>query len=388
MARAVQVPVGVRRVSVLLLLVLVVVVGLVASGVLRVHLDIRPPSGAEARPFWAEKSEPKRLPDALGIWIEIARAVRPAVVNISTTSRVKSPLGEDVFRRLLEGGAPRPRTALGSGFIVSGDGYIVTNFHVVQEAAQIVVRLSDGGERPARLVGTDPKTDLALVKIDGGGLPTLPFGDSDRLEVGEPVLAIGAPFGLEQTVTNGIVSAKERFIGAGPYDDFIQTDASVNPGNSGGPLVDARGALVGINSAIFSQTGAWAGISFAIPVNLAKQVLPQLRERGKVTRGYLGVSLAPITPDLARELGLETTRGALVAEVGAGSPAGRAGIEPGDVIVAFQGEATGSPRDLTRRVSVAAPGTTARIDVLRRGHQRTVEVRLGELPESAAASPR
>src|SRR5438105_13155004 len=168
--------------------------------------------------------------------------------------------------------------------------------------------------------------------------PTRLFGDSDRLEVGEPVVAVGNPFGLEQTVTTGIVSAKERFIGAGPYDDFIQTDASVNPGNSGGPLVDARGALVGINSAIFSQSGGWAGISFAIPVSLAKQVLPQLRERGRVIRGYLGVAAAPVTPEMAGELRLDGARGAVVAEVTPGSPAARAGIQAGDVITAFQGE--------------------------------------------------
>jgi serine protease Do len=187
-------------------------------------------------------------------------------------------------------------------------------------------------------------------------------------------------------VTTGIVSAKERFIGAGPYDDFIQTDASVNPGNSGGPLVDARGALVGINSAIFSQSGAWAGISFAIPVNLAKQVLPQLREGGRVIRGYLGVAAAPVTPDIAREVGLDGARGALVAEVTSGSPAARAGIQAGDVITAFQGEEVQTPRDLTRRVAGTQPGTTAKVTVARRGQPRTVEVTLGEFPETPAPS--
>jgi serine protease Do len=375
-----------RRWRGLMIVAFVVVLGLVASGVIHVHLDIRPPSGADARPFWREKTGTPTLPDAIGIWVEIARAVRPAVVNVSTTEKVRSPLGDDVLRRFFQGPTPRPRTALGTGFIVSPDGYIVTNFHVVREAAQIVVRLADQSERVAKLVGSDAKTDLALLKVDGTNLPTLLFGDSDRLEVGEPVMAVGNPFGLEQTVTTGIVSAKERFIGAGPYDDFIQTDASVNPGNSGGPLVDARGALVGINSAIFSQSGGWAGISFAIPVSLAKQVLPQLRERGRVVRGYLGVAAAPLTPEIARELRLDGARGAVVAEVAPGSPAARAGIQPGDVIVAFQGDEIHTPRDLTRRVATTPPGSTAKVAIARRGEPRTVEVTLGELPDSPPPS--
>jgi len=373
-----------RRWRGLLIVAFVVVAGLVATGVIRVHIDIRPPSGADAKPFWREKTGTTTLPDSLGIWVEIAREVRPAVVNISTTEKVRSPLGDDVLRRFFQGPTPRPRTALGSGFIVSPDGYIVTNFHVVREAAQIVVRLADQSERVAKLVGSDAKTDLALLKVDGTNLPTLLFGDSDRLEVGEPVMAVGNPFGLEQTVTTGIVSAKERFIGAGPYDDFVQTDASVNPGNSGGPLVDARGALVGINSAILSQSGGWAGISFAIPVSLAKQVLPQLRERGRVIRGYLGVAAAPVTSEIARELRLDGTRGAVVAEVTPGSPAARAGLQPGDVITAFQGEEIHTPRDLTRRVAATAPGTRAKITVARRGEPRTLEVTLGEFPETPA----
>jgi serine protease Do len=245
---------------------------------------------------------------------------------VSTTQREQRSGPEEFFRRYF--GEPRPggpggrsRQSLGSGFIVSPDGYVVTNFHVVRGASEIVVRLADHSELKGQLVGSDPKTDIALLKIAGSNLATLPFGDSDRLQVGEPVMAIGNPFGLEQTVTTGIVSAKERFIGAGPYDDFIQTDASINPGNSGGPLVDARGALIGINSAIFSQTGGSVGIGFAIPVNIAKDVLPQLRENGRVTRGYLGVAVMPVSPEVSRSLGLSTQRGALVAEVVPRSPA-------------------------------------------------------------------
>jgi serine protease Do len=372
-----------RRLASLGLLGLVVVAALIGTGVISVNVRVHPPGGADARPFWRENTASGTLPDALGIWVEISRAVRPAVVNISTTEKIRSPLGDDLFSRLFEGQSRRPRTALGSGFIVSPDGYVVTNFHVVREAAQIVVRTADQREHVAKMVGGDAKTDLALLKIDGGDLPTLPFGDSDRLEVGEPVMAIGNPFGLEQTVTTGIVSAKERFIGSGPYDDFIQTDASINPGNSGGPLVDARGALVGINSAIFSQSGGWAGISFAIPVSLAKQVLPQLRERGRVIRGYLGVGVAPVTPEIAREVRAPAPRGALVAEVAPGSPAARAKLAPGDVITSFKGEEVNGPRDLTRRVASAPPGTTATVRFTRGGEQRTVEVTLGELRDTA-----
>jgi len=371
-----------RRLGFLLFLVVVVVVGLVASGLIRV--DVHAPSGADAKPFWRDKPVTETLPDGLRIWVEISRAVRPAVVNISTTEKVKSPLGDDLFSRLFEGQARRPRTALGSCFIVSADGYVVTNFHVVREAAQIMVRTADQQEHVAKMIGGDAKTDLALLKIDGGQLPTLPFGDSDRLEVGEPVMAIGNPFGLEQTVTTGIVSAKERFIGGGPYDDFIQTDASINPGNSGGPLVDARGALVGINSAIFSQTGGWAGISFAIPVSLARQVLPQLKEGGRVVRGYLGVGVAPVTPEAARDAKLPASRGAVVVEVAPGSPAARAKLASGDVITAFKGEPVNGPRDLTRRVAGTAPGTAVTLAFIRNGEQRTAEVTLGELRDTDA----
>ncbi|TMQ27031.1 MAG: PDZ domain-containing protein [Candidatus Rokuibacteriota bacterium] len=240
---------------------------------------------------------------------------------------------------------------------------------------------------PASSCG-DPKTDIALLKIDATGLPTLPFGDSDRLQVGEPVMAVGNPFGLEQTVTTGIVSAKERFIGAGPYDDFIQTDASINPGNSGGPLVDARGALIGINSAIFSQTGGSVGIGFAIPVNIAKDVLPQLRERGRVTRGYLGVAVAPVTPDVRRELRLPPDRGALVAEVVPRSPAAAAGLAPGDVVTAFQNAPIQSANELTRRVGGTPPGARVTLTVARPGGERTITATLAQLRDEPASEDR
>jgi serine protease Do len=249
------------------------------------------------------------------------------------------------------------------------------------------VRLVDQREFKARVVGTDPKTDIALIKIDAGNLTPIAFGDSDKAEVGEPVMAIGNPFGLDHSVTTGIVSAKERYIGSGPYDDFIQTDAAVNPGNSGGPLVDVRGAVIGINTAIFSQSGGWAGIGFATPVNLAKEVLPQLRERGKVTRGYLGIATTPVSPEVAREAKLPSREGALVAEVQPRSPADKATIKPGDIILRYQEHDVRQPQDLSRRVAATPPGTAVKIDVANPAGKRTVEATLGELKDEPPTAP-
>jgi serine protease Do len=373
-----------RRLVGLALIVAAAAGVLLASGIVTVNVNPPRTNNVSASPFWQEKGGEAPLPTAMAIWVELARAARPAVVNVSTSQRQARAPAEDFFRRFFEGPPGRGpqggvRQSLGSGFIVSGDGYIVTNFHVVREAAEIMIRLADQSEYKARLVGSDPKTDIALLKVDARGLTMLPFGDSDRLQVGEPVMAIGNPFGLDQTVTTGIVSAKERFIGSGPYDDFIQTDASVNPGNSGGPLVDTRGALVGINTAIFSQSGGSVGIGFAIPVNLAKDVLVQLREKGTVTRGYLGVSVAPVTPEARQATRLERARGALVAEVAPRSPAAAAGLKPGDIITAFQGAEIQNPHDLTRRVGGTPPGATVTLQVARRDGRQELSAKLGEL---------
>ena len=380
-----------RRLAIALLLLGGLGALLVATGVIRIQLRVQPAQWVSASPFWREEPAPAPLPPGLGVWVELARAVKPAVVNVSTTQRTQRPGPEDFFRRFFEGPTPpeRGRQSLGSGFIVSADGYVGTNFHVVRGASAIVVRLADHTEHQARLVGGDPRTDLALLKIDAASLPTLAFGDSDRVQVGEPVMAIGNPFGLEQTVTTGIVSAKERFIGAGPYDDFIQTDASINPGNSGGPLVDVRGALIGINSAIFSQSGGSVGIGFAIPVAIAKDVFPQLRERGQVLRGYLGVAVAPVPTDLRKQIGLEGDRGALVAEVVPRSPAAGAGLKPGDVITAFQDVPIQSPNGLTRRVGGTPPGTQVALKVVRPGEgERTVTAALDRLREEPTSEDR
>ena len=373
-----------RRLVGLALIVAAAAGVLLASGIVTVNVNPPRPTNVSASPFWQEKGGEAPLPAAMAIWVELARAARPAVVNVSTSQRQARAPADDFFRRFFEGPPGRGpqggvRQSLGSGFIVSGDGYIVTNFHVVREAVEIMIRLADQSEYKARLIGSDPKTDIALLKVDARGLTMLPFGDSDRLQVGEPVMAIGNPFGLDQTVTTGIVSAKERFIGSGPYDDFIQTDASVNPGNSGGPLVDTRGALVGINTAIFSQSGGSVGIGFAIPVNLAKDVLVQLREKGTVTRGYLGVSVAPVTPEARQAARLERARGALVAEVAPRSPAAAAGLKPGDIITAFQGAEIQNPHDLTRRVGGTPPGATVTLQVARRDGRQELSAKLGEL---------
>ncbi len=356
-------------------------VALVLVGVLSVDVKLQNPLVATGKPFWETPRDPQTpLPDALVIWVRLAREVKPAVVNVSVTAggRGMTP-GEEFFRRFFEGAPERRRQSLGSGFAISPDGYVVTNNHVVENASEISVRFAKLGERQARVVGTDTKTDIALLKVEANGIPVIPLGDSDLLEVGEAVMAVGNPFGLEQTVTTGIVSAKERFIGSGPYDDFIQTDTSINPGNSGGPLVDARGAVVGINTAIFSQTGGSVGIGFAIPINLAKDVLLQLRDSGRVVRGYLGVSVVPVTEDVLKARRLPARQGAVVAEVSGRSPAATAGLQAGDVIVAFGGRDVTDPLDLTRRVAQTAPGTRTDVTVVRDGARRTVQVTVGQL---------
>jgi serine protease Do len=293
---------------------------------------------------------------------------------------------EEFFRRFFgDRLPPRAQRSLGSGFIISEDGYIVTNRHVVGEDAKIKVRLSDNEEYTATVVGTDDKTDLALIKINASRpLPTVSLGTSSDLEIGNWVLAIGNPFGLEQTVTAGIVSAKGRMIGAGPYDDFIQTDASINPGNSGGPLLNLRGEVVGINTAIFSQSGGNIGIGFAIPIDLAKSVLTQLREKGKVTRAWLGITIQSVTPELAKSFGLKNPGGALVADVAPDSPAAKAGIARGDVVISFNNTPIQDSRDLPALVAQHPVGREATVTVIRGGREQSFTVTLAELADERA----
>ena len=276
---------------------------------------------------------------------------------------------------------PRQRS-LGSGFIVDPAGLIITNNHVIENADEVLVKLDDDKEYKATIVGKDAKTDIALLRIDGA--PTLtaaPLGDSDSLKVGDWVMAIGNPFGLDHTVTAGIVSAKGRFIGAGNYDDYIQTDAAINPGNSGGPLLNVRGEVVGINSAIFSRTGGNIGIGFAIPVNLAKELLPQLKEKGRVVRGWLGVLIQKVTPEIAQSLGLEGTQGALVADVVSGGPAEKAGVKVGDVITEFDGHPVRESNELPMIVARTPIGKEVSVKVLRDKGPIDLTVTIAELSD-------
>ena len=332
---------------------------------------------------------------------DLAEKARPGVVNIQVVKKVQNvgfafpnlpndPFGEDSpFGRFFQGNPPadQKQEGEGSGFVISQEGFILTNNHVVDGAEQIKVKLADGQEYDAKAVGRDPKTDLALVKIDGvKDLHALPLGNSSDLKVGSWVVAIGSPFGLEQTVTQGIVSGKGRVIGSGPYDDFIQTDASINPGNSGGPLINMKGEVIGINTAI-NPSGQ--GIGFAIPIDMAKAIIPQLEQKGSVTRGWLGIGIQPMTPALEKSFGLKDKEGVLVSDVFKGGPAEKAGLERGDVITRFDGKAVTESRDLSRIVAATPVGKMVSVKLMREGKaiERTVRVGEMEKKEETAQMP-
>lgn len=330
----------------------------------------------------------------------VVKKVVPGVVKVYTTTRVHNtgfggPQGSDMddllrrfFGEQFQGRAPMRRNfeaprqqGIGSGVIATKDGYILTNNHVVDGADEVKVALNDGREFTAKVVGRDPKTDIAVIKIDAKDLPAVPIADSDKVEVGDVVLAIGNPFGIGQTVTTGIVSATGRGGAIGlDYEDFIQTDAAINPGNSGGALVDAEGRLIGINTAILSRSGGNQGIGFAIPSNLARDVMENLVTEGKVTRGYLGVMIQDVTPALAKEFKLKEAHGALVGDVTAHSPAEKAGVKTGDVILEFNGKKVTDGRHLKLEVARAKPGEEAPLKVLRDGNMKTLDVTVKELP--------
>jgi len=328
---------------------------------------------------------------------EIVHAVSPAVVNISTTKTVRRdalPLSEDpffdLFRPFHDFGLPKKwkEQSLGSGVIVSGDGYIITNNHVVEKSEDIRVILFDKRSFRGKVVGADPKTDIAVVKISADKLPTIPWGDSDKLLVGEFVLAIGNPFGLSHTVTMGIISAVGRAnVGIADYEDFIQTDAAINPGNSGGPLVNIKGELIGINTAIFSRSGGYQGIGFAVPSNMSRLVMDQLMKQGKIVRGWLGVTIQDITPELSQKFGLKDSNGALVGDVAKGSPAEKAGIVRGDVILEFNGKEIKSVGSLRNMVAQSKVGSQAKVKILRNGKQYGMSVVIDELPREIAGAP-
>ncbi len=343
-----------------------------------------------------------QLPD----FTELVEKQGPAVVNISTTQSVRNPLLPQVpnlpeddpfyefFRRFIPqpgpGQGPREfqSQSLGSGFVISQDGYILTNAHVVEAAEEITVKLTDKREFKAKVIGADRRTDIALIKIDATGLPAVRFGDANKLKVGEWVLAIGSPFGFENTVTAGIVSAKGRSLPQENYVPFIQTDVAVNPGNSGGPLFNLRGEVVGINSQIYSRTGGFMGLSFAIPIDVANDIAQQLRTTGKVTRGRIGVVIQPITKELADGFGLSKAQGALVNSVEKGGPAEKAGVEPGDVILRFDGKPVNSSEDLPRIVGATKPGAKVPMQIWRNKAARDVQIVVSEMQDDRTRQAR
>ncbi len=366
-------------------------------------------------PVQAQKSGLESLRKTGKAFASVAKGVSPAVVFIKVEKMVTqppiefsspfggegNPFGDDFFRRFFGEPFPHNRSrqqpqppkkkqrvvSQGSGFIVSADGYILTNNHVVGDADKIMVKLEDGRVFKAKTIGTDPHTDVAVIKIDAKNLPVLQLGDSDVLEVGEWVIAIGNPFGLSHTLTAGIVSAKGRSsLGIADYENFIQTDAAINPGNSGGPLVNLEGKVIGMNTAIFSRSGGYMGIGFAIPINMVKAIWDQLIKHGSVIRGYLGIVIQELTPDLAKTFGLDGRKGILVAQVSEGSPAEKAGLKQGDVIVEFDGKPVERMGAFRNHVSLKEPGTKEKLTVLRDGKPKTLTVTIGKLPASGPAA--
>jgi serine protease Do len=323
----------------------------------------------------------------------VVKKISPSVVNIYTSKTLHfNPAIREYLRELYgfdQVPKDRREQSLGSGVIVSQDGYILTNNHVVQGADEIKVAVGEEATiYDAKIVGTDPLTDIAVIKVQADNLPSAVFGDSSKIEVGDVTIAIGDPFGVGQTVTQGIVSAKDRGgIGIANYEDFIQTDASINPGNSGGALVDAEGRLVGLNTAILSRTGGNQGIGFAVPVNLARYVMEQIVVDGKVTRGYLGVKIQPLTQDLAKQSNLTERKGALIAEVTPGSPGDHAGLKPGDIVKEFDGKPVTNSLRLQLMVAEKVPGSEVTLKVIRQGKEQTLTVKLGEMPSELFSEP-
>ena len=339
-------------------------------------------------------------PVGTNLIVDIAKKQNPAVVFVTSKAKFQPAKGNLPKQRAPFGqpgpfGAPSPQhpspgNGTGTGFIIDKEGYILTNNHVVDNADVIKITLDNEKEYEAELIGSDSKTDIALLKImgkpgDSISFPYLDLGDSEKVEVGEWVVAIGNPFGLDHTVTTGVVSAKARNIGAGPYDEYIQTDASINPGNSGGPLLDMEGKVIGINTAIYSRTGGNVGIGFTIPINMASDILDELKKDGKVTRGWLGVMIQKITTELAETFKLSNTHGALVNDVVPNGPADRSGLKRGDIIVKFNGEEILSVENLPKQVAAVQPGKSVKVEVIRDGNNKSLDVTLDKMQEEKQA---
>ena len=345
-------------------------------------------------PYTTAPNVPRQILETSRAFSEIVGTVSPTVVNISTTKVIRrdtGPLFEDPFFDLFspfhDFRMPKKwkEQSLGSGVVVSPDGYIVTNNHVVEKADEIKVTLLDKRSFKGRIVGADPKTDIAIVKIDASNLSILKWGDSEKLQVGEFVLAIGNPYGLSHTVTMGIISAVGRAnVGIADYEDFIQTDAAINPGNSGGPLVNIKGELIGINTAIFSRTGGYQGIGFAVPGNMVRLVMDQLIQRGKIIRGWIGVTIQELTPELSQKFGLKKSKGALVSDVAKDSPAARAGIIRGDILLDFNGKEVKDVSSLRNMVAQSNTGSEVSMKIFRSGREYTVKVIIAEMPREFA----
>jgi Do/DeqQ family serine protease len=357
------------------------------------------------RPEWLpSRGAPALLPTPSALPVSTSALVRatsyseavqratPSVVNIFTSKEIHTPrhplLNDPIFRRFFGDQIPdeaQRAASLGSGVIVSNTGYIITNHHVVEAADEIEVALPDGKKLLAKVVGNDPETDIAVLRVDGGNLPAITFGSSDSLRVGDVVLAIGNPFGVGQTVTSGIVSALGRTgLGINTFENFIQTDAAINPGNSGGALIDASGSLIGLNTAIFSRSGGSMGIGFAIPVSTAKMVLEQIVKTGSVTRGWIGVEVQEITPPVAESFKLGSTRGALIAGVLRGGPADKAGVKPGDILLEVDGKPVADPAAMLNLVAALAPGASATMKLKRQGQDVDTSVTVGRRPKPQA----
>ena len=392
-----------RRRTFVVTLLAAVLVGGALGALTTTRAEIRRPTVVAQEPRFDAPILPVQMPLTTGTFAKVAEAIKPAVININTVSKGaggfpgRTPFeeffGEEFFKRFF-GDTPEriPQRSLGSGVIVDPSGIALTNAHVVDKATDIEVITLDGSKHKAKVLGLDKKTDLAVLKLDDGKgkFTAARLGDSDRIQVGDWVIAVGSPFGLQSTVTAGIISAKARQIGAGPFDDFLQTDAAINPGNSGGPLVNMQGEVVGINTAIVA---GGAGIGFAIPSNMAKKIYTELQAKGRVTRGWLGVSIQPLTPELAKSFGVKDTKGVLISEVMPDSPAAKSGMKQGDILVEFEGKKVDAPADLQRAVGLSNPGQNAKLKLWRgqdgkAPEEKTLEVRIGEAPDEREAQQR
>jgi serine protease Do len=381
-----------RRTSFVALVALALVAGVTLGAVAGGRTDrVVPPAAAPTAPIL-----PVQMPRHTGTFAGVAEAIKPAVINVTSVSRGGAPgrtqfeefFGEEFFRRFF-GDVPEriPQRSLGSGVIVDPTGIALTNAHVVEKATEIEVITLDGSKHKAKVIGMDKKTDLAVLRLDDGKgqFKFARLGDSDRMQVGDWVIAVGSPFGLQSTVTAGIISAKARNIGQGPFDDFLQTDAAINPGNSGGPLVNMQGEVIGINTAIVA---GGSGIGFAIPSNMATKIYTEIQSKGRVTRGWLGVSIQPLTPELARSFGAKDTKGVLISDVLPESPASKAGLKPGDILLEFNSKKVEAPPDLQRSVGLTQPGQDAKLKILRDQGEKTVDVKIGEAQDDREAPAR